>query len=372
MIVYLSLLAASVILGIPMCRNKVGKIIYCVIMGIALFITAALRRSTGFDYNDYGWLYIGYMSADINDIGPTRHEKGYAMITKLLADYISDYQVIFIILALVFAVGAVFIAYKYLEKPWVGVACFLTVGVYFVSFDFMRQMVAAFIIVYALRYLKKKQFFRYVLVLLFASCFHFSAFFMIPFYFLLRIKLTRITLGIYSVLTAVGVIFSWNILEFVTKFLYKGYFLDLPDIIYGCNPATAIIYGILFFTAFLFRERLEKADPNNRILLNCLLFMFIFEIIGVKHSAVSRLSTLFVIPAAIILVPRLFKEIVNRFAEFAKDDAKKKRTLSAIAVSLIAIFNISIYCVFMAINYNGVMPYRTVFDDFSQETSQQQ
>ncbi len=369
MTIYLLLLAGTVILGIPMCRNKAGKITYCALMGIALFLIASFRRSTGDDYNNYAVMYIRYISTPLEKIAVSKTEKGYTIINKILADYIPEYQIVFILFALFFAAAVTFCVYKYCEIPWLGFAFFLTFGIYFNTFNYLRQMTAGFIVLYALRYVEKKQFFRYLMIVLFASFFHVSALVMIPFYFILRIRMTPVTLGVYGALTTLILIFSWDIIGFVTSFYYKNYAVTNRHVTVGVLPTYMIFFGIFFIAAFLVRKRLVAADKFNNVLLNCMFFTFFFELLGVKHSILSRLGVFFIIPAAVVLMPRVVKALLEICAEKAKKDRKKRTLLSAVAVAVFAAVNLTMFGMMLSENYNGVVPYRTVYDDFGTEAA---
>ena len=144
--IYICLLAGALILGLLLCRNKKGSMIYCIIMGIAMFLVAALRRSVGTDYNNYAHMYMRAMTSDIEEMVFDRTEKGYTMLTKLLADHFSDYQAIFIVCAAFFAVCVAVAAYKYCKRPYLGICFFLAFGLYFNTLNFLRQEIAGFII----------------------------------------------------------------------------------------------------------------------------------------------------------------------------------------------------------------------------------
>lgn len=374
MIIYLSLLAGAVVLGLLMCRNKAGKIAYCSLMGLALFIVAALRRSVGHDYNNYGWEYIGCMSSTVDEISAERTEKGYSLVNKLLADYIPEYQIIFIIMALIFAVAVAVCAYKYCKRPWLGFTFFLTFGVYFNTLNFLRQMLAGFIMLYAMRYIRKNQFGRYLILVLFATCFHRSALIMIPFYFILRIKMNYISLGVMFGAVALFMIFSWDILDLAGNFMqaYKGYTLrDNIHVTTGIDPTYLIFVVLMFAAAFIFRKHLVEKDPFNNVLINCLFFTLVFEVLGIKHSILSRLGVFFIIPTALLLMPKLFDTIIEWCREKAKGNQKRVVLVTAAAVSAFAAVNFTMYGLMLANDYNGVMPYRTMFENFETEVSQQ-
>ncbi|MBP3855259.1 MAG: EpsG family protein [Ruminiclostridium sp.] len=373
MLIYILLLAGTVILGVLLCRSKTGNLIYCILGGIALFVIAALRRSVGHDYNNYGWMYIGYMSTPLETIAQNRTEKGYSVLCKLLADYIPEYQSIFIVMAAFFAVCTAVCVYRYCKRPWLGFTFFLVFGVYFNTLNFLRQMAAGFIMLYAFKFIRKNQFFRYLILVLLATCFHRSALIMIPFYFILRIKMTPVTLGAYSVLVTLFMVFSWDIMAFASKFLYayQGYTLETnKHLTSGVNPTFMVFVALFFILAFVFRKRLTERDPFNNVLINCLFFLLMFEVIGVKHSIISRLGVYFIIPAALLLMPKLFEEVLAWCRQKFRKDKKKITAASAIAVSAIAAVSIVMYSMMLSINYNGILPYRTMFEDFSTEAAE--
>lgn len=367
--IYILLLVGIVAAGIPMCRNKIGKIAYCVLAGIAFFVIAAIRWNVGFDYPSYARLYMDSASYSLDDIAVGRMEKGYFVIEKLLADYFPDYQAIFIVTSAIFAVAIAYIVYKECERPYLGFAFFLTYGIYFNTLNFLRQMIAGFIMLLGMKYIKKNQFFRYLLLVLFATCFHRSALIMIPMYFILRIKMCPTSLGIYSGLVILFLVFSWDLMEFVSQFLvaYKHYALrsniHLTD---GVDPTFMIFIGITFIVAFLFRKRLIEKDPFNNVYLNCLFLTFAFEVIGVKHSIVTRLGVFFVIPGVILLLPILFDVILEWAKEKSRKrnrrDRKKLTVYTAVAVSAVVVFNSVMYGCLLATNYNHVLSYQTIFN----------
>ena len=374
MAVYLSLLAGAVILGIPMCRSKAGKIMYSVLMGAALYIVAAIRRNVGYDYTSiYGVIYYRTITTPVDVLMNAREEKGYLMINKLLSDYFVDYQAIFIVCAVFYMIAVVYLIYRHCKIPWIGFALFMTFGVYFNSLNFQRQMIAGFIVMYAFKYIEKNQFFRYVLIVVFASCFHLSALIMIPFYFILRIKMTPVTLGVYVGLTVIMLIFSWNIIDFITGLgvTYRGYISTSIHMTTGVNPTYVIFFAIFFAAAFFVRKRLMAADRFNNVLLNCMFFTLFFEVIGVKHSILSRPGVYFVIPAAIALMPKVIITYLEICKEKYKSDRNKRRSLSAVTVTAFVVLNLTMFGLMLANNYNGVMPYRTMFDNFEAEAAEQ-
>ena len=369
MFIYFAFLAVVVLIGIPMCRNKTGKAVYCSIAGIALFVFAAIRKYTGFDYNLYAQIYVDYLSMDLEKIGVHRFEKGIAMPMKLFGNVMYyDYQWMFVGYAFIFALVLMIILYRTSDKPYLGVFFYFTFGVYFVSLDFMRQMVAAFVVILGMRYIKTNQFFRYLLVVIFASCFHLSALVMIPFYFILKIKLTPVTLGIYSGIGILIFIFSWPIVKWIADNIlprYSGYTNTMTnhEITGGRWPLYTIFYGVFFVLAFLFRKRLEKKDPMNHVWLNCMFFTFYFDLISLKHNIVGRLAIPFIIVASAILMPRVVECFIEWCGEKFRNSRKKKIIISTASLFVVTAACLGMYGYMIGTNFNGINPYQTIYDD---------
>ena len=139
----------------------------------------------------------------------------------------------------------------------------------------------------------------------------------------------------------------------------------------GVVPTYMIFFGVFFAAAFAVRKRLADSDKFNNVFLNCCFFTFFFELLGVKHSILSRLGVYFIIPAAIVLMPRVITAFVELFREKIKGDVKKRTLVCAAAVTVFAAINITMYTLMIVGNYNGVVPYHTVYDDFRTEAAEQ-
>lgn len=365
MVTYWLLLIGLTLGGYFICKLKCGRLIYCIAAGIALFIVAAIRAHVGYDYNLYGSVFMNNMTRSMEDIlSGERMEKGFIIPFKLISDVTSDYQVMFVIIALIITAAVMLYIYFYSEKPYLSIFFFLTFGLFFNSMDFMRQMIAAGVILYALQFVKKKQFIRFLALVLFASVFHVSALIMIPFYFILRIKMDWLTLGIYSGVTVLYFLFSWDILGFVTKYVYKGYDpTKSVEVINGTNPIYALFFALFFMLAFLLRKELTEKDPFNNVLLNCMFFMAFFEICGIRHAIISRFAVLFFIPPVVILLPRVFDALMKKCSEVFGGEKTRTNILKTVSVVVIMGICSFMYTYMIANNYNGISPYRTIFEE---------
>ena len=362
MLIYWLLLIGSLVIGIPLCRVKYGREIFCGISGVALFLTAAFRYDVGYDYNLYGSWYVNAQSMSMEEMMYMRPEKGYLIPMKLLSDVFADYQTMFYVVAFVLTVGIMLYIYFYSEKPYLSVFFFLTFGLFFYSVNFMRQMIAAVIMMYALQYIKKKQFFRFLVLAVFASTFHISAIVLIPFYFILMIPMNWITLGVYGGVSVLSFVFITPIITLVTKYFYKGYSnLQGAEVANGMNPIYCCLFLLFFLISFLVRKELIRKDSFNNVLLNCAFFNFFFELMGVRHGILSRLSILFVIPAVIILFPRVLVIAAEKAGDFFRGRKNAQTAAKAVAVTVLMGICTGMYGYMISDDYNGIYPYQTIF-----------
>lgn len=363
MLFYWLLLAGITAAGILLSRFKYGKPVFCFLAGAALFITAGIRKGVGYDYNLYGGWYVDLIKAPIEEVMYKRQEKGFLIPFELMSTMTMDYQLMFWVIAFVITVSVMLYIFFNSEKPWLSVFCFMTFGLFFNSMNFMRQMIASCILLLGMRYIRKNQFLPYLILVVFASTFHVSAFLMIPFYFILRIKLTGKVLIVYSVATILMFCMSQTVLDFFNDYIYKGYTLTNPEVTNGTDPVYVVFFLIFFIAAFAVRKELLKTDEFNNVLLNCMFFTVFFEIMGVRHAILSRFSLLFFIPAIVILLPRVIVLVVNKLSNRFINDKTKFTVVKITSIALVAVICGTMYTYMIVNNYNGVMPYTTIYSE---------
>lgn len=364
MFVYISLLALVVIAGIPLCGKKYkkwGKAVYCAAAALLFIFVSSVRFQVGHDYNSYASDYINMTFFDLEDIGMSRMEKGYTLPLFVLNEAFDGYFPLFLYTSIVIYAGIFFLIYKYSEKPWISVSAFLCFGIFFNSLCFLRQMIAAVIIAFAIRYIGEHSFFRFAVLVLCAATFHWSALLLLPFYFLLQIKQNWTCLGVVTALTVLGCIFSKSIMNIAIKyvFMYQSYDPSTNvEASTGLNPRYLIMFGIIYFICFLFRKGPIEKNPNNTIYLNCLMYAVVFEAFGTRHAILSRFTILFYLPMLFLLpdvVSEIYDYIRGRF-----EYPKLKRAVTIVAASLGIAFSAGMYLMLMFVNYNGVMPYDSI------------
>lgn len=360
MAVYFILMLSAVCIGIPLCgldgrRNGRAVSVYCIAAAVVLTAVSALRFGVGYDYNLYAGWYYELNFVDFGELRGGRQEIGFMLPMKMLNDLFGDYIAAFPLISLmIYPPLAVYIR-RCSGSAGVSLAAFLGMGLFFNSMNFMRQFIAAVICAYAFDYALKGSKARFFLMVLFASCFHRSALFLLPCLLFLYIDWSRVTLIITAALSAVCLAFSDKLLGFATNYIYSGYSAENADVANGLPAGYAVMYGVLFIAAYFLKDRFSGDKQRTGFILWCCFASFFFELIGIRHAIVSRLALLFFIPAVCLGVPEICSAIYGIGEE--RKEGYGKRFAAVVPVLLTVSF-----ALLLSVNYNGVVPYRTIFE----------
>ncbi|MBQ5316884.1 MAG: EpsG family protein [Oscillospiraceae bacterium] len=363
--VYILLPPILLLSGMILCRERFGKVgrgIYCALFGILMFVVEGMRYNVGTDYKAYRRIFESLITKELGEFGTDRLEKGYTVTLKILSDGYDDFRIMFALIALVYAVAISIWIYRNSVRPEVSGTAFVMYGMMFYSMNFLRQYTSAVIVLYSFEYIKKKDFLRYLAMVLFAACFHWSALIMIPMYFILQIRIQPIVLTLYFVITGLVMVYSWDLIHFCIDFFEKtGVMfgtlkgeLTGREISYGIYMFYFFGYALVFALMFIFRKRIYESKHENAIYLACMFFLVALEFIGIKHAIVSRFGLFFVMPAILGILP----ETVNAAIGFADDHFKQKKLMRFI----VFVFFLGIASVFYAqmiqVGSNGCFPYK--------------
>jgi hypothetical protein len=374
--------------GLSPFKAKLMRGAFCLFACFGLFAIAAVRDGTGYDYNLYAQWYVDIYGTPYADLFEWNKEKGFTIPVKIMTGITRFWQPMFVCIALVVAVGISVYIWKYSSAPHISFAAFVMSKHFAMSINFMRQYIAAIICTYAVWCIYKKQPLRYLVLILFASTFHVSALLLLPFYFILRIRMNWIVLGLYGAVSVVCYIFANQIIGFVTQYVYIGYAPDSVHVTMGLPIWYTLFAGILFLAVFLIRKRLIAKNSFNSVLIGLMFFSFFFELMGSRISVLSRFMILFEIAPVLLLIPVAFTEYVALITDFFR---KRSRQFDAPAVShkhmtaedirtgmplgkgktlllkygvavIFLLFGFGFHSMSMYYNGNGEVPYVTVYD----------
>ena len=168
-------------------KNKTKGGIYAAYL--ILILLSVFRYDIGNDYQTYTEIirYIAYKFESNIPFGDDSKEPLITLLTYLFKD--ETYTYVWV-LGIHFIISLFFL-YKAFEENnshIIGILILFISGLLFVNWDQVRQAVAISIIIFAIKYIKENNFFKYILFVLLAATAHYSALLLLPFYFVNKIK----------------------------------------------------------------------------------------------------------------------------------------------------------------------------------------
>lgn len=240
-------------------------------------------------------------------------EFGYQLFEYVLLRLNAEYFWLFFLTGFIVVYCSLIIIKKYSVNYIFSVFLFITLGVYTFFFNGLRQGLAMAIFALALPYLLEKKLVLYLIIIATASLFHITALFMIPFYFLVNLRIKPF----YKIIaTFLGSLFVSNFLvQYIsgTNERYEGYAKADQE---GGGYITLGFYTIIMIFIYFF-IRIYKVKDKQFIQIFTfyavgVVFLIPVAMLGANPSGPQRLLTYFTWTLALIL-PVVFKRINNAY-----------------------------------------------------------
>lgn len=273
---------------------------------VLLTIISGIRYGVGtdfFNYNEYYELISSGYNINV--------EPGFVLISSVLSKLGFNSQAMFFALSaltMVFFYHGIkyYINSDYAYKPVLYII--FIIFPYFSSFNVVRQVLAASIILYASKYIIEKKLTKFSIWVLFAMLFHFSSIIFLGLYFIAKRDFKRTTL--LSVLlisfVAVKLDFIMIILKFIINHLsfldFGGYIQNYINSSYNTRELS---FGAVFFIhvtiLVMFILLKDKLIKNERSLLsfNFFYLYILFYILSMGAPVLTRFNYYFSIYMAI-------------------------------------------------------------------------
>lgn len=240
-------------------------------------------------------------------------EPGYQLFEYILLGLTDDYFWLFFITGLVVAYCYLRIIKKYSVNYWLAVFLFITLGAYTFFFNGLRQGLAMAIFALATPYLLEKKLIPYLLICFLASLFHVSALVMIPFYFLVNIRI-KVTYKIFIAFMSSLVGSSFLISYFASgNQRYEGY-ADVAEESGGL--LTLGFYTVMMFFIYIishiYRIREESFAKLFTFYATGVALIIPIAMLGRNPSGPQRLLPYFTW-VLVLLLPIVLKKINNTY-----------------------------------------------------------
>ena len=274
-----------------------------------LFALSSLRIGIGNDYWIYRYNFLHIISGDT----PVAYEIGFKMLVKVLqgAFGYDNYLAVFAFMA--FSTCIFFVKGLFDNSDWFAMSFFIFManGFYFMSFTNVRYYFAIAVCLYAMKFLFRKNYAKFIFWILFAAFFHKSVLLTIPvFLAAYYLKWNRKTLWLIPISCAVLVLGKVGVRKLVFFFypFYEGdLILDVESVSY-VNIAKC--FAILIF-ALIYYKKAIQGNPKAETLFNLNLFALIIYSFGYYIPETSRVCYYMVI-GHVFLIPIVLRSIESR------------------------------------------------------------
>ncbi len=368
---YIILYAAVVAIAVPcylpqMLPKKYKDILYLLISGGILSFFSGTRYDIGTDYsNVYLPEFEKICESPITDIFSIPHEIGYVFLEYCVAFFTQNFVAIFVTTSIMIVMSYFGAFYKYSKNVVVCVALYLLWGNYFCSFNFVRQMIASGIFLFAFQSIIEKKPVRYVFLTLLAASFHKTALVMLPFYFILQIPLKKKILAAYSGAMVVVYLMSDVIIRFLSKVFFPGYIYSEDRFITVGRPwRVAFMALVLVVVFYISSSRLKKNNSRNGIYVSCALFNFFIYVISTKHMVLDRFVMYFE-PSLLIGLTIILEDFVSKIKKAKEENKLQENVLlkKKLAALCIPVIMVSVYECSLFLYYDGhrVIPYQSIY-----------
>lgn len=283
-----------------------GRKHFCFIVFLLLFLLSALRGETvGGDLKRYlpEFNYVASVTNVIDFIKEATHEPLYLLYIKLLT-FVSDSPRCFLVgTSLLSLAGPIYMFYKHSNDPISSVLIYFGMGYYTNTFNNVRQSLALSIVFFSISYLINRDFRKFLLLVIVASLFHYSAIIMLALYPLSSRTYSIKRLILYS---SVGIFFasvlSLGLFRYVAlNFLVKYDPEAIIEETSGGGYGMFAIYFVIFcvFTIHYFRViEYIYSDWLNlyNVLLSLIMVAMIVQITAPVFHSMVRMTYFMFIP----------------------------------------------------------------------------
>lgn len=319
--------------------------IFLVLAGVS-----ALRIEVGNDYGKYIDIFHEIYAG--TDAAYVVTEPGFNLVVRAVYT-LSGYENYLLVFAL-FGAATAFVFLKAMYEQSVdfklSFAMFMLLGVYFRTFTTVRYYFVLALTLYSLKYVRRKEFGRFLLLILFAALFHKSVLVVLVFYPLANLRWRRWMLAAGGLAAVCVFVFQKQILEIALWFFptFRNTVYLTQDIGIRAN-ASGILRCLFVFllSALCFKQSLKERSENG-FYLKLSVFGFLLYTCGSFLPLVSRIAY-YVVTPQLLLVPGLLAGL---------EKGGKKR----LVIALVLVFCVIYFVWFLrTASGNGirVLPYQT-------------
>ena len=265
LIIYILLLGA--ILGVEKQSFFQKKCLIFFSFGLFLFIAAFRSEQIGNDTAEYLRIFrsISY-SGDISRFA-WRFESGYLYLNRILGLLTSQEQSIIVFTSLITMLGFARFIYKYSKVPWLSVYLFFTLGYFSMFMNTIRLNIAIVLILYSFDFIEKRNFLKFLLIVIFASLFHRTAIVFLVAYFITEYKFNRKIISSAVIVSLISFLIFPEMFSLLIR-VFPTYSYYIGSVYLDGNIRIASVLNMLVGLSIMFFSYISQRNTNRGSLVN--------------------------------------------------------------------------------------------------------
>lgn len=358
--------------------QKKWRGVACIVAAVQLFLISALRTDTGFDLSNYKIIFTEISHLKIKDFLGHPVEKGYETLNAIIAMFTQNFQWVIVITSFITIFFLTIAIYRYSENCILSFLLYVPFF-YFFTLSGIRQGIAFSISLLSFQFLREKKFWKYLVVILVATSFHYTAIIMLPAYFLVNVKLNWKRMSALGVIAFIVYLFTEKIFLVMTQLIpkYSPYGTEegIAQYLNGQSWKSMVVSILVFVLMLFFHRQLEKKDVRNSVYLNISFLSVLISLFQTKVGVLDRfpyyfnIYMIFSLPLLLDCVDRrLLIDKISILPHKLRDWLQSHIILKLSDSLLKCLFLMCLFFVIMAYslnilmnNYFGILPYHTIF-----------
>jgi len=317
------------------------KKILIFVSGLPLFLVSALRYNVGTDYLSYRYLFTAINTGmRYREIEPI-----YLLLNKIVYWLGGNSQWVFAVCAAIIVYLIAISSFDESSSPGFSLVLFVLTNYYFYSLNAVRQMTGMAFLVFSIRYIRKRELFKFSIFVFIAAGFHSSCLVFLIAYLLPKVDISLVTIIVVTILIVIlRTPMQQAIIRIVENTKYAHY-VNLTDSETSIAIITLSISAIIVALAMIFDDKGEK----YKVYYNMEIISLWLAILGNVVPWMHRIQRIFELPV-IIFLPLIVDKIEN---PYLRAGAK---------ICIISCYAVLCYYRIAILGYQDCLPYQTVFN----------
>ena len=280
-----------------------------VLIVLAFIIFAGFRNITGFGIDEYAYRnrVMGMIGQSLGDVLSGNKEYLDTIPNWIIGNCLHESQWIFVWNASVTYISFVYCIYRQCDNFELGILFLFLLNIVNVSFNTMQQMEAVAVTMFGIPYLYKRDFKKYLIVILIAFMIHNSAIVMLALYFISNMKPWSLKfMSVAFVFAVVAAVFNRVAPGlFATLGLFQDYGYSFGS---GVKGITVLVAFIPLAFALAFKSTLAGDDKEMNCAINMTLVYAMIYIVSTQNLYVARFA-MYIQPFLIIFYTKLITRL---------------------------------------------------------------